>query len=141
MTEVERRFVQYHRVARLSTASADGEPHVVPVCFVLAESDFYVTIDAKPKRHPGRELKRERNIRENPRAAVIVDRYDEKWDRLGWVMLRGSAEVLTNEGEARRAQALLRERYPQYQAMVLEGLPVLAVRIDRVTSWGDLTTD
>lgn len=141
MTESERRFVQHHRVARLSTASADGAPHVIPVCFVLVGDDFYVTIDAKPKRQPGRELKRERNIRENPRAAVIVDRYDDDWTRLAWVMLRGPAEVLTGGREPREAQRLLRERYPQYEAMALDGLPVLVVRVQQVTSWGDLATD
>ena len=139
MTETERLFIQHHKVARLGTASIDGEPHAIPVCFALEGTSFYVTIDAKPKREPGRELKRERNIRENPRAAVIVDHYDDDWSQLGWVMLRGKAEVLAAGEEPRRAQALLRARYPQYETMVLDGLPVLAVRVDRVTSWGNLS--
>ena len=36
------------------------------------------------------------------------------------------------------AQALLRERYPQYRTMQLADLPVIALRIERVTSWGNL---
>jgi hypothetical protein len=34
---------------------------------------------------------------------------------------------------------LLRSRYRQYQGMELAGLPVIAIRIERVTSWGDLS--
>ena len=36
------------------------------------------------------------------------------------------------------AQALLRSRYPQYRGMALADLPVIAMRIERVTSWGNL---
>jgi PPOX class probable F420-dependent enzyme len=84
-------------------------------------------------------LKRLRNIEENPVVAVVVDRYDEDWTRLGWVMLRGHAEILSEGTEHRDSQALLRSRYPQLTAMRIEEYPVIAVRIKRVTSWGDLS--
>ena len=69
----------------------------------------------------------------------MVDRYDEDWTRLGWVMLRGRAEILAAGSEHDRAQALLRARYRQLEAMDIAGLPVIAIRIERVTSWGDLS--
>ena len=53
-------------------------------------------------------------------------------------MLRGRAEILTDGPEHDRAQTLLRERYLQYRAMQLAELPVIALRIERVTGWGDL---
>jgi len=40
-------------------------------------------------------------------VAVVVDRYDEDWARLGWVMLRGRAEILRTGTEHDRAQELL----------------------------------
>lgn len=132
-----RRFLDAARVARLATADASGAPHVVPVCFAIDDSTLYVTVDEKPKR-ADQPLKRVRNISENPRAAVLVDRYDEDWDRLGWIMLRGKAEILNAGSEHDRAQSLLRDRYVQYRAMDLAPLPVIALRISRVTSWGDL---
>jgi PPOX class probable F420-dependent enzyme len=79
-----------------------------------------------------------RNIAENPRVALVVDRWDEDWRRLGWVMLRGRADILAEGPEHDRAQALLRARYPQYAGMDLAPLPVIALRVARVTSWGDL---
>jgi hypothetical protein len=53
-------------------------------------------------------------------------------------MLRGRAEILTGGEEHDRAQARLRERYPQYRTMDLAPLPVIAVRIARATAWGNL---
>ena len=61
----------------------------------LIGDSLYVTIDEKPKRSDARAMKRLRNIAENPNAAAVVDRYDEDWSRLAWVMLRGRAEILT----------------------------------------------
>ena len=138
VNDAERRFVESMRVARLATADASGAPHVVPVCYAIIGDSFYVTIDEKPKRSGVRGMKRLRNIDENPSVSVVVDRYDENWSRLAWVMLRGQAEILDDGDEHDRAQAALRERYPQYRAMRLDPLPVIALRIDRVNAWGAL---
>ena len=138
LSAAERRFVDSMRVARLATADAAGVPHAVPVCFALLGDNLYVTIDEKPKRAGVRGMKRLRNIDANPNVAVVVDRYDEDWSRLGWVMLRGRAEILDGGDEHDRAQAALRERYPQYRTMRLATLPVIALRIDRVNAWGAL---
>jgi PPOX class probable F420-dependent enzyme len=140
LNEQQRRFLETRRVGHLATADAKGAPHVIPICYALAGQTLYVTVDEKPKRHD-MPLKRLRNIRENPKTAFVVDRYDEDWRRLGWVMLRGDAEILETGPEHDRAQALLTSRYPQYRAMHLTDLPVIALRIARATSWGDLSGD
>jgi len=137
----QRDFVEAQRVGHLATADAAGVPHVVPVCFAVLDGTLYVTIDAKPKRTPGSSLKRLRNIAANPSVAFVADRYDEDWSRLGWVMLRGRAEILDGGSEHDRAQEALRARYPQYRAMDLAALPVIALRIGRITAWGDLSAE
>jgi PPOX class probable F420-dependent enzyme len=131
-------FLASLRVGRLATADARGNPHVVPVCFAIEAATLYITIDEKPKQASARPLKRLRNMMENPSVAFVADRYDEDWQRLGWVMLRGRAEILTHGSEHDRAQALLRKRYPQYRAMQLDDLPVIALRVAQATSWGNL---
>ncbi len=140
LSERQEQFLAGRRVGHLATADARATPYLVPVCFVVSESSLYITIDQKPKGDP-RALRRLKNITENPVAAFVADRWDEDWDRLGWVMLRGAAEILNEGAEHDRAQALLRSRYPQYQGMALDDLPVIAIRIERVTSWGDLLLD
>jgi PPOX class probable F420-dependent enzyme len=140
LSDVQRRFLDKGRVGRLATADRSGAPHVIPVCYAVAEDTLYVTIDEKPKRRDV-PLKRVRNILENPQAAFVVDHYDEDWRRLGWIMLRGRAEILDDGAEHDRAQELLRARYPQYRAMNLTDLPVIALRIARAIGWGDLSVD
>jgi PPOX class probable F420-dependent enzyme len=137
LTEPQRRFLEAARVGHLATADARGVPHVVPVCYACIGETAYITVDEKPKR-ADIPLKRLRNIMQNPAVALTVDRWDEDWSRLAWVMLRGHAEILRSGDEHDRAQARLRERYPQYRGMNLAPLPVIAIRITRVTAWGAL---
>lgn len=138
LTDQDRRFLEEHRVARLATADAEGAPHVLPICFVVLGDSLYFTIDEKPKRD-ARRLKRLRNIAENSKVAVVVDRYDDDWSRLAWLMLRGEAEIIEGGDEHARAQAALVARYPQYRHMQLVDLPVVAVCITRVSRWGNLS--
>ena len=74
------------RVARLGTADRAGQPLVLPVCYVFDGRACFSAIDAKPKRLQARPLRRVRNIAENPRVSLTVDRYDEEWSRLAWVV-------------------------------------------------------
>ena len=140
LSEAERRFLSSRKVGHLATADRRGAPHVVPVCFAIEGAALYITIDEKPKR-AYLPLKRLRNIAENPAVAVVVDRYDDDWKRLGWVMLRGRAEILTAGAEHARAQGALRARYPQLNDMRIGSLPVIAVRVERVASWGNLAAE
>lgn len=132
-----RAFIESQRVARLATAGADGAPHVVPVVFALLEDVVYVAIDEKPK--STLRLRRIRNIEENPRAALLVDVYDDDWSQLRWLLLRGAASVLGPEEEQAtergRALAALRARYPQYASMALEERPLIRLAVERVTGW------
>ena len=140
LSDSERNFLMRQRVAHLATADASGVPHVLPVCFAIDNNNIFITIDEKPKRADRGPLKRLRNIAENPHVALVADHYDDAdWSRLGWVMVRGRAEILAEGAEHARAQGLLVKRYHQYQAMALETLPVIALRIARVTSWGDVS--
>lgn len=135
MNAWQRDFLSSHRVGHLSTASADGAPHVIPVCYALDSLGVFFVADEKPKRGPARELLRLRNLRENPRAALVVDDYHDDWTHLAWVMVRGPA-AFVEEGYS-DCLALLRERYPQYRMMELvEGAnPIVRIGFGRVTSW------
>lgn len=133
-----RSFLLAARVAHMATADAAGTPSVIPICFQVEGERLYSVIDEKPKRTGAGELRRIRNLRENLRLAVVVDRYDEDWSRLGWVLLRGRAEVLEAGAEQQAAVALLRAKYPQYKAMALDEAPVIRMEIASVRHWGRL---
>ena len=132
-----RAFLESQRSGHLATADASGAPHVIPVVYALLDDAIFIAIDEKPKTTT--RLKRVRNIEENPRAALVVDRYDDDWTKLGWVLLRGPASVL-EPGSPGTAEAIaaLRARYPQYESMALEDRPLIRLDVHRVTTWGKL---
>jgi PPOX class probable F420-dependent enzyme len=123
------------RVGRLATASATGQPLVVPVCFVLDEGRIYSAVDAKPKRT--RDLRRLRNIRANPRVSLVADVWDEDWTQLAWVIVEGAAAILESGPEFMRAIELLTRKYPQYTVMPLDpaSCVVITIEVDRVLAW------
>lgn len=139
LTREERRYVERARVARLATADTDGRPNVVPICFALLEGDVVFALDEKPKRGDPSDLRRVRDIEANPLVAVVVDRYEEDWKRLGWVQIRGQAAVIEPSAAGhRRAIEVLRSKYDQYTDHALERYPVVRVRPGHAVSWGDL---
>jgi PPOX class probable F420-dependent enzyme len=127
-----RRRAEAARVAHLATAGADGRPHIVPICFVLDDQTLYFAVDAKPKRTTN--LKRLRNLAANPSVSILIDHYEESWDKLWWVRLDGQARVVTDDAEAERALHLLTRRYAQYRETRPAG-PVVAVSIEIIAGW------
>jgi PPOX class probable F420-dependent enzyme len=120
------------RVARLATTDPDGRPHLVPIVFAVEGDTLYSAVDRKPKRST--KLRRIENARARPDVTILVDHYEDDWNRLWWIRLRGRARVL-DEGEERdRALGLLAEKYPQYRREPPDG-PVLAVDVTNVRDW------
>jgi PPOX class probable F420-dependent enzyme len=142
----EDRALELLRSARrgvLVTIAADGTPRPVPLAYAAVETGdglvLYSALDEKPKRvEDPRELARVRDIRERPRVAVLVDRWDEDWSRLAWVRLTGTASVLEpadGPEEHGRGVAALRARYPQYATQRLEERPLIRISVERSRSW------
>lgn len=136
LTEKQQQFLEEMRVARFATSGVDSQPHVIPICYALVEDTVFFTIDEKPKKQAVAPLKRLQNLIDNPKAALVVDHYEEDWTRLGWVMLQGRADILREGPEHHLAQSRLRERYPQLKTMCIGTLPVVALRIAHIASWG-----
>ena len=138
----ERRFVRRGRVGRLATTDGEGRPHVVPVCYALVDDELVSPLDEKPKSVAPTGLQRVRNVRANPEASLVVDRYVEDWDRLGWVQVHGTAAVRGPDDEGHEAAVgALREKYRQYCDQAIDERPRLVLSPDRVVSWGKLALD
>jgi PPOX class probable F420-dependent enzyme len=120
------------RVARLATAGGDGQPHLVPVTFAVDGDVIYTTVDHKPKKSAN--LRRLRNIRENPRIALLADYYDDDWDVLWWVRVDGWASVVEDQRALQAPLDVLAERYAQYREQRPVG-PVIMIQVDRWKGW------
>src|SRR5713226_4657585 len=93
--EDTKEFIRKHRVARLATADIDGQPAVIPICYVFDGELIYTPIDEKPKSVEASSLKRARNIQTNPRVALVIDDYSEDWSKLIYVLIIGNAEIIS----------------------------------------------
>ena len=121
-------IVHEARRAVLSTLDRFGKPHAVPVCFAVVHDELVTAIDHKPKSK--RRAARLVNVERNPAAAMLFDRWDEDWRRLGWVLVRGVARI---EPPGTGSLELVR-RYPQYSRRPPDG-EVIALSPERVTWW------
>jgi PPOX class probable F420-dependent enzyme len=116
----------------MATTDPDGRSHLVPIVFALEGNTLYSAVDRKPKRSS--KLRRIENARARPDVTILVDHYEEDWDRLWWIRLRGRARVLDDGDERDHALALLQEKYPQYRTEPPDG-PVLAVDVTEMREW------
>ena len=120
-------------VLRLATAGRDGRPHVVPCTFVLDEQGrIIIGIDNKPK--STRNLRRLRNIGENPRVSAIADHYDDDWNQLWWARADGTAAIERSGAGHRSHWHQLTGTYPQYRDQVLDG-PIILVTVESWSGW------
>lgn len=117
--------------AVLATTDADHRPHLVPVTFALLDDVVVVTVDHKPKRT--NDLRRVRNVRQNPAVAFLVDRWSSDWSQLWWV--RADATAVVVDADPSPAElATLQERYPAYRHVAPHG-PLIRARVERWTGW------
>lgn len=79
------------RRAVMTTLGADGSPHAVPISYALRGGSFITPIDHKPKK--GVKLARVKNIERDSRVTLLIDRWDEDWTRLYWIMVKGRAHL------------------------------------------------
>jgi PPOX class probable F420-dependent enzyme len=128
--EARRRFAE-GRVARMATVGPDGAPHLVPIVFAVHGEEILSIVDAKPK--GTRALKRLRNLAANPHASLLVDEYNEEWERLWWVRADGIGRVEEDGPRRDRAIELLWAKYEQHRTTWSE--PVGAAVVIQVQRW------
>ena len=74
-------LVARERVCRIATANAEGLPHLVPVCHVVAGGKLYIG--------SGDDATKVRNLKANPKITVTVDLYSDYWAEIKGVMVQG----------------------------------------------------
>jgi PPOX class probable F420-dependent enzyme len=133
-----RTFIRAARVAHLATADARGQPLVIPICFAFDGKEFFSPIDEKPKRISPQKLKRLRNIEGNSQVSLVIDRWDEDWRKLAYILVSGRARIVLSGQRHRKAVSLLRRKYRQYRSMAIDQRPMIVIRPLEVKVWGNL---
>ena len=121
------------RVARLATIGGDSRPHIVPICFALADGQIVTALDRKPKSTPA--LRRFDNVRARGAASLLVDHYDEDWAQLWWVRVDGSARVVEDGADLDHAIDALREKYRGQYGLDPPSGPAIVLDPDTWVGW------
>jgi PPOX class probable F420-dependent enzyme len=98
--EVREFLVRGTRTAKLATVGRSGAPHVMPVWFVLDGAQLVLTT--------GAETVKGRNLRRDPRVAVVVD---DETPPFAYVHIRGRASISEDLDELFRYATEIGGRY------------------------------
>jgi pyridoxamine 5'-phosphate oxidase family protein len=118
-TDAEVEFLKSATLARLGTAGADAQPHMIPVTFWFNEDEDAIDVG-------GIDFaagKKWRDARENPKVAFLVDDVPEP-RKARAIEVRGTAELHETGGET------INPRIPNFVPQFMR------IRPKRIVSWG-----
>jgi hypothetical protein len=132
--EAARARLVAHDHGILCTLHAERGVDAVPVVYVV-DDDGYVGIPVdrvKPK--SSLRLQRERNLRADRRATLLIEHWDASdWSQLWWVRAELRFQDAADVGRATALAVGLAGRYPQYRHQPFAR--VLVLRLVGVTGW------
>ena len=139
--ERTRKFIHSHRVARLATVDAKGQPAVIPICYVFEGKRFYSAIDENPSPSLGASQASPEHRSESTCFAC----HRRLLGRLVTAGLRsgaGLAEAIEPGGrfanEHSKAVDLLRGKYPQYRSMAIGRRLIIRIEVTSVKHWSSV---
>jgi PPOX class probable F420-dependent enzyme len=139
---VEEKIIKLIRnipVGYLATAASNLQPYATPVVFVVKNDYVYVPLDQKPKSVTISNLKRIKNIQENPKVCFLVHHYDQDWTKLWFVMMTGCATLVDDKSKTsgvnfKAIHKQLLGKYLQYKIIDTSNF-YIGIRIDKSTCW------
>jgi len=104
--------------------------------FVFHENSFFIPLDEKTKTVNPKNLKRVKNIEKNPNVTLLIDKYQNDWKKLFFLMIHGKAKVIDGKNGKimDKIHKLLVSKYPQYKKI---GIGNSCIKIDptKVRFW------
>lgn len=117
----------------LGTIAPSGWARLVPCVYALLGEQVVGAVDHKPK--VTTRLARLADIERTGQATLLVEHYEEDWERLWWVRVSGPARVLPPGNHAcDEVIAALAAKYEQYAERRPSG-PCYTLAIEQVAAW------
>ncbi len=130
-------MIKEAKVARLATVDQKLHPYVVPIVFVFHENSFFIPLDEKSKTVNPKNLKRVKNIEKNPNVTLLIDKYQNDWKKLFFLMIHGKAKVIDGNNKLMdKIHKLLILKYPQYKKIGI-GNSCITINPTKVTLWNN----
>jgi len=131
-------LIKEAKVARLATVDQKSRPYVVPVVFVFHENSFFIPLEEKVKTVNPRKLKRVKNLEKNPNVTLLIDKYQNDWKKLFFLMIHGKATMIAGKNSKLmdKIHKLLISKYPQYKKIGV-GNSCITINPTKVTFWNN----
>lgn len=128
-----RSLLESHEHGVLATVHPERGVDAVPVVYAVLGSLVGIPVDeVKPK--ASGLLQRERNLRVDPRATLLIEHWHPAdWSRLWWVRATLRWEATPPRSTEGELAGLLAGKYPQYADRPFAR--VLTLHINAVTGW------
>ena len=99
-------YLTQQRLGRLAVATMSGVPHISPVGYANDSENIYICTETKSNKI--------RIIEKNNRVAFVAD---DAGGPTGWryVIVEGTAEIISGKAEFETAGRILTEKYPQFE--------------------------
>lgn len=129
------RLLDAHDHGVLSTVHPRRGVDAVPVVYTAGQPVGLVGIPVdRVKQKASGLLQRERNLREDPRASLLVEHWDRAdWNALWWVRAELRLEARPDAGRDAILSDRLAKRFDQYRAAPFDR--ILVLRVVTVTGW------
>ncbi|HEX2053437.1 MAG TPA: TIGR03668 family PPOX class F420-dependent oxidoreductase [Actinomycetota bacterium] len=118
----------------LGINGAEGASDVLPVCFTWAGDTIWIVVDP---RVAGTFLERHRT-NGGPKVPFMVDRWDEDWYKLQWLVAKGDVTVLEPGEEEDGALEALESKYPQYLQHPIQEVTIVRLDVEEWVGWDAL---
>ena len=107
--EILKKIEEYlvdHEHLNLGTVTAEGKPMVHTLAYVSeGAAVYFITY---------KESRKARNMLNNPAVAYTVDQdVYEDWNKLRGIQAMGTAKLLEDQGDAKKASGMLMKKFPQ----------------------------
>jgi len=138
LNQKTRTLISRAKVARLATVDQKLYPYVVPVVFVFHGNSFFIPLDEKTKTVNPKNLKRVKNIEKNPNVTLLIDKYQNDWKKLFFLMIHGKAKVIDEKNGKimDKIHKLLVSKYPQYKKIGI-GNSCIKIEPTKVRFWSN----
>jgi general stress protein 26 len=125
-SDKEKRLLNSQEIARISTLTKEGYPHIAPMWFVADDKYIYFATDSTSLKIA--------NIGKNSRVAVLVDSQD--WHNPEGILVQGEAEVLKkSDKDFRHSLDLMIGRFPNEKRHEGPKQRVIRVTPIKMTYW------
>ena len=135
LTNDQRNLLESAQIGHLATSDTDGNPRIIPICFVEFSGNIYSVIDEKPKINNINKLKRVQNILVNSSVSFLVDHYDNDWRYIWYLQINGEASLIQKPASLMHYKLI--DKYLPYSDMDIINQPLIRIIPETINLWGN----